>query len=309
MWPRGPAAGFLVTGALVGVTYALSQVGVVSFFPLDIAQAGIRLTPGPIATQGIEALGHEAKMLAEATALAVVLLAGGAAGAVVVRFGLQRNWSNILPLAAATIALVAIAQMIAGTLPDVISLGATAGLMLGWAAVLLSAVRVATANALPITVDATPTRRRFLRLSAAALLGVAAGGGAVGELLRRVQDAALAEEIARGDPVPGVVLASSRAVSFPIPDPSFQPRAGTRPEATPLAALYTVASEVRSPNVDATKWQFTVSGLVSRPLSLSYADRRLRAERPSGSLCSCREGSKPRVETRVDFASPRSTSL
>jgi hypothetical protein len=250
MWPRGPAAGFLVTGALVGVTYALSQVGVVSFFPLDIAQAGIRLTPGPIATQGIEALGHEAKMLAEATALAVVLLAGGAAGAVVVRFGLQRNWSNILPLAAATIALVAIAQMIAGTLPDVISLGATAGLMLGWAAVLLSAVRVATANALPITVDATPTRRRFLRLSAAALLGVAAGGGAVGELLRRVQDAALAEEIARGDPVPGVVLASSRAVSFPIPDPSFQPGAGTRPEATPLAALYTAASEVRSPKLD-----------------------------------------------------------
>ena len=135
MWAKGPAAGFLVTSALVGVTYALSQVGVVSFFPLDIAQAGIRLTPGQIATQGIEAFGHEAKMLAEATALAVVLLAGAAAGAVVVRFGLQRNWSNILPLAAATIALIAIAQMIGGTLPDVISLGATAGLMLGWSVI------------------------------------------------------------------------------------------------------------------------------------------------------------------------------
>src|SRR6266849_5863930 len=125
MWARGLATGTLVTSALVGVTYALSQLGLVSFFPLDIAQAGIRLTPGQIATQGIEALGHEAKMLAEVTALVVVLLAGAAAGAVVVRFGLQRNWSNILPLAAATIALVAIAQMIAGTLPDVISLGTT----------------------------------------------------------------------------------------------------------------------------------------------------------------------------------------
>ena len=82
MWARGPAAGFLVTSALVGVTYALSQVGVVSFFPLDIAQAGIRLTPGQIATQGIEAFGHEAKMLAEATALAVVLLAGAAADSI-----------------------------------------------------------------------------------------------------------------------------------------------------------------------------------------------------------------------------------
>ena len=41
MWARGPAAGFLVTSALVGVTFALSQVGVVSFFPLDIAQAAL----------------------------------------------------------------------------------------------------------------------------------------------------------------------------------------------------------------------------------------------------------------------------
>src|SRR5438128_9982168 len=129
MWARGPAAGFLVTSALVGVTYALSQVGVVSFFPLDIAQAGIRLTPGQIATQGIEAFGHEAKMLADATALALVLLAGAAAGVVVVRFGLQRNWSNILPLAATMIALVPIAQMPGGTLPDVPPLGAAAGRM------------------------------------------------------------------------------------------------------------------------------------------------------------------------------------
>src|SRR5438132_13936075 len=172
MLARGPAAGFLVTSALVGVTYALSQVGVVSFFPLDIAQAGIRLTPGQIATQGIEAFGHEAKVLAEATALAVVLVAGAAAGAVVVRFGLQRNWSNILPLAAATIALIAIAQMIGGTLPDVISLGATAGLMLGWAAVLLAAVRLARVNAVLITGVASSTRCRLVRLWGTCLLGV-----------------------------------------------------------------------------------------------------------------------------------------
>jgi hypothetical protein len=108
--------------------------------PLDIAQAGIRLTPGQIATEGIEALGREAKMLAEVSALVVVLVAGAPAGCVV-RFGLQRNRSNILPLTAAMTALVAIAQMIGRTLPDVISLGAMAGLTLGWAAVLLAAVR------------------------------------------------------------------------------------------------------------------------------------------------------------------------
>ena len=65
------------------MAYALSQVEIVSFFPLDIAQAGIRLTPGAIATQGIEALGPAAKLLAEASALVLVLLVGAAAGGVV----------------------------------------------------------------------------------------------------------------------------------------------------------------------------------------------------------------------------------
>ena len=109
----------------------------------------------------------------------------------------------------------------------------------------------------------------------------------MGELLRRAQDTALAQEIARGDPVPGVALATSPAVSFPVPDPRFQPGAGMRPEATPLPALYIVASEVRSPNVDATKWRFTVSGLVKNPLSLSYADLRSldQVDQPSTLTC------------------------
>lgn len=92
MWARGLATGALVTSTLLGVAYALSQVGAVSFFPLDIAQAGVRLTPGEIATQGIEALGPGAKLLAETTALGLVLLAGAGAGGVVLRFGLQRSW-------------------------------------------------------------------------------------------------------------------------------------------------------------------------------------------------------------------------
>ena len=141
MWARGLATGALVTSALLGVAYALSQVGAVSFFPLDIAQAGVRLTPGEIATQGIEALGPGAKLLAETTALVLVLLAGAGAGGVVLRFGLQRSWSNILPLAAATIALIALAQTIAGTLPDAVSLAGTAVLIVSWAAILLASLR------------------------------------------------------------------------------------------------------------------------------------------------------------------------
>jgi hypothetical protein len=141
VWAKGLAAGGLTTCALLGVAYALAQVEVVSFFPLDIAQAGIRLTPGPIATQGIEALGPTAKLLAEASGVLLVLVVGAAAGGVVVRFGLQRSWSNSLPVAAAAIGLVAAAQTLAGTLPDAISLAGTAILILAWAVVLVGVLR------------------------------------------------------------------------------------------------------------------------------------------------------------------------
>ena len=78
MWVRSATAGGLATSALLGVDYALSQLDVAPFFPLDIAQAGIKLTPGFVATQGIDALGSGAKVLAEATALLVVVLGGAA---------------------------------------------------------------------------------------------------------------------------------------------------------------------------------------------------------------------------------------
>jgi DMSO/TMAO reductase YedYZ molybdopterin-dependent catalytic subunit len=287
VWAKGLAAGGLATCALLGVAYALSQVAVVSFFPLDIAQAGIRLTPGAIATQGIEALGPGAKLLAEASALVLVLLVGSAAGGVVARFGLQRSWSNILPVAAVAIALIAAAQTLAGLLPDAISLGGTAVLIVGWAAVLLGVVRQITPTAASMARPASPARRHFLRLSAFVLLAVGAGGGVIGELLRRSQEAALAQAIARGDPVPGVPLPTDASPAFPVADPSFQPGLGTRPEATPPPALYIVSSEVRSPNVDATVWRFAVGGLVNSPLSLSYAELRSldRVDQPSTLTC------------------------
>jgi DMSO/TMAO reductase YedYZ molybdopterin-dependent catalytic subunit len=109
----------------------------------------------------------------------------------------------------------------------------------------------------------------------------------IGELLRRSQEAALAQAIARGDPVPGVPLPTDASAAFPVADPSFQPGLGMRPEATPLPALYIVSSEVRSPNVDATAWRLTLDGLVNSPLSLSYAELRSlgRVDQPSTLTC------------------------
>lgn len=313
MWARGLAAGVLATSALLGLTYALSQVEVVSFFPLDIAQAGVRLTPGAIATQGIEALGPGAKMLAEASALALVLVAGAAAGGVALRFGLQRSWSNILPLAAVPIALVAIAQTVAGTLPDALSLAVSAVLMLGWAAGLLAALRLVAASAAPTTRPANPARRHFLSVGATALVAVAAGGGVLGELLRRSQEAALAQAIARGDPVPGVPLTreATPTITFPVPDPGFQPGMETRPEATPFPALYIVSSEVRSPHVDVANWRLAIGGLVTSPLSLSYADLRSldHVDQPSTLTCISNEVGGGLAGTNVWTGVPLRTLL
>src|SRR3989442_15692674 len=88
MWVRSATAGGLATGALLGVDYALSQLDVAPFFPLDVAQAGIKLTPGFVATQGIDALGSGAKVKAETTALLVVVLGGAAIGAFAARWRL-----------------------------------------------------------------------------------------------------------------------------------------------------------------------------------------------------------------------------
>jgi DMSO/TMAO reductase YedYZ molybdopterin-dependent catalytic subunit len=269
------------------VDYALAQLEVAPFFPLDIAQAGIKLTPGFVATQGVDALGPGAKLLAETTALVVVFLGGAAIGAVAGRLRLERTWSNVLPLVAVVLALVAAAQFVAGTLPDAISLGVLALSFVGWSIVLVWVLRHISAAPQQLEPSADRGRRNFLWRAGSALLFVAAGGGALGEVLRRAQETALAEAIARGDTVPGAALGAVAGLSFPVFDPSFTPGVGARPEATPPPALYVVSSEVRSPRVDPTNWRLTISGLVDRPLTLSYAELQSMTSVEQASTLTC----------------------
>jgi hypothetical protein len=75
------SAGLTATAALVGLLLLVSQLSAASFAPLDISDALIRLTPGTIATQGIESLGPLAKQLIELTGILVFIGAGGLVGA------------------------------------------------------------------------------------------------------------------------------------------------------------------------------------------------------------------------------------
>ena len=170
MWARNAAAGGLATSALLGVDYALAQLEVAPFFPLDIAQAGIKLTPGFVATQGIDALGPGAKLVAETTALVVVVLGGAAIGAVAGRLGLERTWSNVLPLVAVVLALVAGAQFVAGTLSDAISLGVLALSFVGWGIVLVWLLRHISPAPQQLEPSADRGRRNFFLRAGSALL-------------------------------------------------------------------------------------------------------------------------------------------
>src|SRR5438128_6288939 len=206
MWVRSATAGALATSALLGVDHTLSQLDVAPFFPLDVAQAGIKLTPGFVATQGIDALGSGAKVLAETTALLVVVLGGAAIGAFAARWRVERSWSNVTALAAVALALVAGAQLVAGTLPDAISLGVLAVSFVAWAIVLVWLLRHLALAPEKVDPSASRGRRDFLRRAGSVLLLVAAGGGALGEVLRRGHESALAAGVARGDPAPGVTI-------------------------------------------------------------------------------------------------------
>src|SRR5687767_7027581 len=78
---RGFIAGVLATLPLVGLLYLLSAFGWLSFPPYDLADLLIRLTPGQIATEGIEALGTGAKLAIEWGAIALAIGFGGVLGA------------------------------------------------------------------------------------------------------------------------------------------------------------------------------------------------------------------------------------
>jgi DMSO/TMAO reductase YedYZ molybdopterin-dependent catalytic subunit len=297
----GALAGFATTAALTGILYLLSQLQVLSFIPLDIAEAINHLTPGQIATQGIETLGPTAKILVEITGLLIFLGAGTVIGALVARRGAYTTTSNGLSVGLVVLLLTVLAQFFAGRFPDVITLGATAVVLFGWGLLLMFVLRRAlvpeieteTATA-PVAAEAD--RRAFLRRSGGILLMVAVGSSAIGELLRRASDEQLAQAIASGGaaslpgaslPQPTMTVPEPGAGAGVVADPSFVPGIGVRPELTAADRLYVVATTTRSPRVDASTWKLVVKGMVDHPLTLSYDDLRALPRLDQTSTLTC----------------------
>lgn len=280
----GLLVGLLATTTLLAVLYAFAQARLISFIPLDIAQAITNLTPGQIATSGIETLGPLAKLIVEISGFLLLLLAGAIFGALLVRQQAYSTSSGGLLAALIALIFTLIAQSLAGHFPDLTGLITTTLLLGGWGMLLAFLLRRALAE--PVGAEASsspasPERRVFLRRSSGVLLTVTVGSTALGELMRRTAEQQIARQIAAapngiaavpGAPLPPLSLAATPpgAGVGVVADAAFKPVFDVRPELTPTDKLYVVATTFSQPRVDVNDWRLEVTGMVERPRSFSY---------------------------------------
>jgi DMSO/TMAO reductase YedYZ molybdopterin-dependent catalytic subunit len=265
----GFVAGLLATIALVALLYLASALVQLSFIPFDLADLIIRITPGRIATEGIEALGAVAKLSIKAGAIMALVLFGGGLGALVAKRLVQRG--EAARLGATNLAsLVMVGTLLAIALlnyrpsqpsplqpaPILVLLA----LVWLWSIALSSLLRgvMRPSSAEPAT---DQQRRTFLIKSGAAVVTVAVGSTALAELLKTPANAAGA---AATLPEP-----SLRATEQAVDTGGFIAPNGVRAQITPQSELYYVSSRVRDPRVDTASYHLTIDGSVDQPLTFT----------------------------------------
>ena len=283
----GATAGALVTIALAGLLAVASQLTRVSFLPFDLADLVIRLTPGAIATFGIEAFGPLAKVSIEAAGLVGFILIGAVLGGFlgwwVVRNPGRPQRASRPPLGLLLI-LVLLALQLSNTPAN--SLDALSGAVLilltfGWdigTRRVYNRLYAASPDATGKTVD-DRSRRAFLRTSAAAVVTLALGSTAIAEALRRADEADIAK---------AALPPSAPQAPTPPPAPgAFQAPPSVRPFITPIDKLYTVASRTRDPDVDPVAYRLVIDGAVKRPLTLTLQELQTRPRIDQTSTLQC----------------------
>jgi DMSO/TMAO reductase YedYZ molybdopterin-dependent catalytic subunit len=304
-WQRNVIAGAFVTAALTGLLLLLAQVSAVSFVPLDISDAIIHLTPGAIATQGIESLGSLAKLLIEATGTLIFIAFGGLIGGLYGRVAPRRWVLATLVLTIIALVLTIVAQTIAGGLRGgVVGLGITTLLYALWGAGLVWIINRLSMPTTVAPVAENRERRTFLLQSGSTLLVVAAGSTAIAQLLersgatRQVAGASQAlptspagsataapvattpaptqaSSAATAAPTAGTVLSAPTSLptaaptTQPTPVP-FVPAPGTRSPFNDNETLYVISSATRDPQVDRGQWRLEIGGAVDHPFTLTY---------------------------------------
>ncbi len=238
---RRMAAGFVAAALGMVLQYVLHRLNRdLPFPPFALADWAIRITPGDLATEAIERLGHFAR-LGLATSMLVTVLVAGAVG------GMVRSWAVVVVVVGVTFLAALLAPIEPGMRETLVG-AAAGGAMAGLAAL--------------VFVDAPLSKRRESAGRRRLLLAGTAGAVVV---MIGVSLGTRRSYRAVEPPVPGtrLVIAS---------DPVFDATTGISPLITPNADHYTVDINITRPRQDASTWRLDVSGLVATPRKLAYVD-------------------------------------
>jgi DMSO/TMAO reductase YedYZ molybdopterin-dependent catalytic subunit len=230
----------------------------VPFPPISASDRIIRLTPGAVATQGIETLGHAAQPLLAAGVTLALLALLTLLPSLVARRGRART----ARLGVAFFALATAAAFAAPHEPELLPvLAASAAAALVYALVWAWLRKVSEATA-----PDTGRRRAFIEL-AAGIGGVVLGSTLLGALI-----------VVRKGPDTDVRLARVGDPARIPPRPPFPVVPGMSPEVTAPRNHYVVDIDIVDPVVEADTWKLRLSGLVDRPLELGFTQLQRRFE-------------------------------
>jgi DMSO/TMAO reductase YedYZ molybdopterin-dependent catalytic subunit len=253
---RSLLSGALAASLGLALLWATSRAtGAVPFPPISAADRIIRLAPGAVATRAIDDLGHSAQPLL--TAGVTIAMVGVLT---LLPLVVGRGGSGTTQLGVAffvVVAALSYADPQRARLVPVVAASAGAALLYTLAWQWMQSVSQVTGP------DAG--RRRALIELGSAFGGLVLGGTVLGSLID-----------ARRQPTADVALARVREPAHIPARPPFPAVRGLSPEVTAPRNHYVVDIDIVDPVVSADAWRLRITGLVARPLELSFAELQRR---------------------------------
>lgn len=250
-------AGLVAAAAALLALFIVSRLSPnVPFAPAALGQDIIRITPVAVSNFFIQRLGHLAQQLLTAGAVIGALALGGEALLWTAAEGKIRP--GVAAVILGVVAAIASATGHGASITGVVVVSAGA-----------ACLYVITARAAYESLAASPAtnegRRRTLRMGAAWVVAMLAGGGIVAWLGSKLGGPDTNVSVAQA----AVKVGGPRQGSFPdIP--------GLTPEVTPARDHYVVDVDIIDPRVEASSWKLTVGGLVDKPMALSFSELQSR---------------------------------
>ena len=283
----GAVVGLLSLGSFLGVAeLAASFVGAAAAPAIAIGQRAIDVTPRWLKELAIRTFGEADKIALLVGIFATLALLSAAAGAVAARrLGVGLLAVALLSAVTAVAAVTGPTGRLPEALPAVLGGVAAAG-------VLVLLLRTRSAGSTADAPAGRPVSRRALLSYGLAVAAGAAAAGALGRTLLADAGRAAASRM-------GIVLpAPASRAPAPVGDPQVAVP-GAVPFYTPNADFYRVDTALTVPKLDAATWSLRISGMVDRPVTLSFDDLLSRplVERDITLTCVSNEVGGPYVGT------------